>query len=503
MLGKAEYNLRKSALKRQYQEALKNVRIDDIVKNPHVAEAISKMEARKALKGNGAYVPMYTGAGGYLKDFGGAIGRDLGSAVGYGGLGRSIGRSLGSGLSRYTGMGDYGVNYNQLFPGLSSESLMTAQPIPGEFGGMCVDHTEFVANIYGNTSDFFNQTFVINPGLESSFPWLSQIACNFEEYKLEQLVYEFQATVTDQGVSSNGQVGTIIIATQYNASSSKFSDIQSMLQYDGVQTSMCTKNFVHGVECDPGQRAGDLHLYVRANPVVSGEDLKTYDHGILNIAQQGVAANLSNQLIGRLFVKYRVKLMKPRFYSGRGLAISKDMWLSSTSTSGGVTTGPSRDTFMGGTILYGQQNNIGCSIAKTAARQYTITLPATFSGNLKLLFSQDSNGGTTTFTGLPSFTVGGNGISFVSDLYGADNDSVNPTSTIHAYMSSMTCSIAHLRVVPASGGVNNTIVITGANAAADTALIDCYIELAEYNAGPSTPPVWVTSAGVVTTVGTS
>ena len=55
MLSKAEYNLRKSALKRQYQQAIQAADTTELMSNPFVAQRIQQMEARKALKGRGAY----------------------------------------------------------------------------------------------------------------------------------------------------------------------------------------------------------------------------------------------------------------------------------------------------------------------------------------------------------------------------------------------------------------------------------------------------------------
>jgi hypothetical protein len=251
-----------------------------------------------------------------------------------------------------------------------------------------------------------------------------------------------------------------------------------MLQYDGVQTSMITKDCIHGVECDSSQRHGDLHLYIRANPVVTGEDLKTYDHGILNIAQQGVASNLSNQLIGRLFVKYRVLLMKPRFFSGRGYDISKDIFRSYGS--------PTRDLWLG-SLAKGQQNNIGIAVANPSTKVYTFTLPATWSGNLKVMLAQATAG---TFTGDPAIALAGN-VTYISDIYGTNDSDDDPYPAVIAFEGTQSILIAHLKVAPASGGVNNVVTLTGVTAATNVALTDSYVEFSEYNTGPVTPPIWV------------
>jgi hypothetical protein len=63
-----------------------------------------------------------------------------------------------------------------------------------ETGALTVSHREYIRDVYGNPDlgggvieDFQNQSILLNPGLEASFPWLSQVAQNFEEYEFVQL----------------------------------------------------------------------------------------------------------------------------------------------------------------------------------------------------------------------------------------------------------------------------------------------------------------------------
>lgn len=64
-----------------------------------------------------------------------------------------------------------------------------------ETGSICISNREYVGDIFApSASGTFSVTpFPLNPGLEQSFPWLSQLAANYEEYEFIQLVFEFKS----------------------------------------------------------------------------------------------------------------------------------------------------------------------------------------------------------------------------------------------------------------------------------------------------------------------
>ncbi len=68
-----------------------------------------------------------------------------------------------------------------------------------------VRHREFVNDISGNTS-FGTVGYYINPGLRSSFPWLSNVANNFETYRFNKLCYEYRTA------SATSEIGKALLA---------------------------------------------------------------------------------------------------------------------------------------------------------------------------------------------------------------------------------------------------------------------------------------------------
>lgn len=165
--------------------------------------------------------------------------------------GKNIGRALIkraanmiSGRGMYTGRGSYVGNS---LMGSTPPQVITSAI--DETGAVTVSKLEFLSEIYGPPSgDAFNvQKFELNPGLENTFPWLSQVAQNYEEYEFVQLVFSYRSTVTDIGSSTTGQCGTVIMATVYDPSSAVFTDKTAMMGYDGSMSSKTTENMVHGV----------------------------------------------------------------------------------------------------------------------------------------------------------------------------------------------------------------------------------------------------------------
>lgn len=263
-----------------------------------------------------------------------------------------------SGLGMYTGAGAYEDEpvSNSLVNNGGLLGVPEFSQAGDETGAISISHREYIADLYGPTTSFNIQSFALNPGLEQSFPWLSQIACNYEEYELHQCIYTYRSTTSDHGSTNSGQVGTIIMATGYNPSAAPFKGKQTMMEYDGAMSGKITADMIHGVECDNEKLSGTAHKYIRTKPVVSGQDLKEYDHGLFQVATANSPADFANAAIGELWVSYTVTLRKPKLYSNIGLNISQDIFIQPTPSSSVNTP------FSTVNLLKGQQNNIGCVV---------------------------------------------------------------------------------------------------------------------------------------------
>lgn len=430
---------------------------------------------------------------------------------GMGALDFATGRGMYTGSGLYTGMGEYMPSSNSL---ITKSSMEVVPQFAAETdSGVIISKREYVSEIYGPASGpFAIQSFALNPGLESTFPWLSQIAQNYDEYELLQCIFTFKSTTTESVNSLNGQVGTIIMATSYNAALPNFTDKVSMMQYEFSNSARLTESLQHGVECDPAKLSGSRGEYIRANPVVVGQDLKTYDHGKFQIAVANCASAYNNQSIGELWVSYTVKLRKSKFFTALGLGISKDIYVSSGAESFTNPFGLGANSLS----LKGQQNNIGILLTNPAANSTMLTFPAAYKGRLQILFTVAPaiNAGlaipyTNCSLGTPLLT--GN-VSFVSDLYGNANSTTAEVGDFPA-AGVVCCSVTlgliyilHINVEVATGGTDNTLTIVTNLTAATGAPSQAYLDVSEYNSGfsykatglgTSEAPVWLNSSGVV------
>lgn len=318
------------------------------------AIAASYAAKNKRVTGRGAYktttrkvvrrkraTPIYRtvrGRGGY--SFAQA-GKDIGS---------SIGGALGYGLGSIFSSGDYKQRY-----AVTANSIMGGVYDPPELHNrsdrtVCVRHREFIGNINSST-DFTIQTFPINPGLKTSFPWLSQVAEAFEEYRFTGIVYEYKTMCSDFSTTTAGSLGTVIMSSQYNALSPPFTDKISMNNYEFSNDAKPSLSFYHPIECKKSLNPVS-ELFVRTGTPTIG-DLRLYDHANFNIAVEG--GQNDSGVIGELWATLECELYKPKFIAGVGSELLTDQW---TGTVGISNTNP-----IGTAPTLVDGSNLGTSIA--------------------------------------------------------------------------------------------------------------------------------------------
>jgi len=238
-------------------------------------------------------------------DTGGTIGGSM-----FGPIGKSVGRWLGQGVGMLFGSGDYKVSspvdYNVLY-----NSNQIPKFASNKFANM-VCHREYIGDVTGSSS-FQLQSYPLNPGVDSTFPWLSTVAQNYEEYKFHGLVFEFRTTSSEYNTST-AALGAVILATQYNASSANFTSKQQMENYDYAVSAKPSLSIMHGVECARSTNVVN-ELYVRTGSVPYGQDIRLYDLGEFQLATAGMSTSYD---VGELWVSYCVELLKPKVPSTLG-----------------------------------------------------------------------------------------------------------------------------------------------------------------------------------------
>jgi len=245
--------------------------------------------AGKALKKASKVVPKIRGRGDY------EIGRNIGSK-----LGGWVGDMAQKAIMSITGMGDYSVKMNSIVNA-------SGPPVFGQNGrhDIVVCHREFVSLVSSVGNVFNVNSFAVNP-TTATFPWLASIAAQFELYKFLGLVFEFKATSATAVSSTNTALGSVILATRYNALTPQFSSQLQMEAYEFSTSTVAFTSAIHPVECAPMENAL-AELYTDTG-FASG-DPRFSQLGIFDVATVGQQAA---SVVGELWVSYHVQLIRPR-----------------------------------------------------------------------------------------------------------------------------------------------------------------------------------------------
>lgn len=227
-------------------------------------------------------------------------------------IGATIGGWLGHGaqkvLQAVTGFGDYNIGENSLLMGgMSPPQIVNSV----NTGGVILRHREYIMDVTASTT-FTNTTLDINPGISSTFPWLSQVAQAFELYRLRGLIFEFKSMSSDAVLSSSASsaLGTVIMATQYNSLQGGFTSTLQMENHEFANASKPSCDFYHPVECKRSL-IPNSELYVRFGDVPSGGDIRLFDIGQFNIATTGMQN--ATGVIGQLWCTYEVELYQHQY----------------------------------------------------------------------------------------------------------------------------------------------------------------------------------------------
>lgn len=215
---------------------------------------------------------------------------------------KGVGKWLGSGIGQIFGSGDYTMvgpqpEYNVLTNGNQIPKFNTGTQTN------IVCHREYLGDIEGGSA-FNLRDYPLNPGMARTFPWLSTIAQNYQEYRFHGIIFEFRPLITD--FVTSGAPGVVIMSTNYNADAKLYSNKQEMENSEYAISCKPTRDLIHGIECATNQTILP-HRYIRTGSVPAGQDLRLYDYGNFQFASQ----SNPTQTLGELWVSYAVEFFKP------------------------------------------------------------------------------------------------------------------------------------------------------------------------------------------------
>lgn len=241
-------------------------------------------------------------------------------------LGSRIGSTIGGGIQKYgpmlgklvmarfTGGGDYQLKSNSLVAGSSGTDMQNVQIIPGGPRSTRIVYKEYIGDVYtdATTAGAFNiKGYNLNPALMSTFPWLSTIAQQFEQWTPNGIIFEFRSTSSEY--TATQALGSVIMATEYDPVDTPYTNKQQMLNAAYSSEMKPSERGFHGVECDPRDNPNRI-FYTRAASIPAGTDIRDYDLGTFYIATQG--SGTTNLNLGSLYIHYDITLRKEQIFGG-------------------------------------------------------------------------------------------------------------------------------------------------------------------------------------------
>lgn len=236
-------------------------------------------------------------------------GATVGALLG-GPKGAMLGSLAGRGIAAITGRGDYEVTNNSL-----STIATSVDELPQFVKNkhtVVITHREYVADVLVPSvpAAYDNNTYVLNPGNGVLFPWLAQMAKQYQQYKIRGMVVEYKSNTSDY--ASSGPLGIVGIASNYNVNEVKFPNLVAFENSEYAVVTKPSRSMIHAIECAPRTGRDDF-LFVRdpaSIDVTAGNDNRFYDYALVQVATSGLPGT-PGTLLGQLFVSYEIEFTKP------------------------------------------------------------------------------------------------------------------------------------------------------------------------------------------------
>lgn len=221
----------------------------------------------------------------------------------------NLGMMAGNGISKIFGLGAYKMKRNSLYDSQTGSQVPFMHSTDET---VVFRHREYLGDLTSSVG-FTPQTFSLNPGLETTFPYLSNIASNFQEYKFRGLIFEYKSTSSTVVTGANTAMGTVSMVAQYRSDAPPLTSKLSLLNEMWSAEGRPSDTFIMPVECDPRENPVSIQ-YVRTGALPPNQDVKLYDLAKVTIATQG--QQTAGTIIGELWISYEVELLKPILGSG-------------------------------------------------------------------------------------------------------------------------------------------------------------------------------------------
>ena len=205
--------------------------------------------------------------------------------------------------------------------------------IPALYRPQTLPPADYITGFNPYPSSYFTDPsccFYFNPGLETTFPWLSSVARNYQEYRTNGAVFEYITRSSGLPYQPDGSVnlGTVVLTTQYNCADPGFPTRQSAENTQYTVTTSPGQSALHPIECNADLRPLQVQyvwnpevtdydnsnkFYNMCRTTVFCEDVPGDNGGPNNIKgyyDGWKASDFPNSIIGDLWIAYDIILLK-------------------------------------------------------------------------------------------------------------------------------------------------------------------------------------------------
>jgi hypothetical protein len=215
-------------------------------------------------------------------------------------------------FKNWTGFGDYKIVGNSLIQGSPNGQI----GIVTQGRSTIVRWREYIGDVYTHPSTvgaFNATTFTVNPGNLQTFPWLSTLATQYEQYKPRGVIFEFKSTATD--TTTNASLGSVLMATDYDLVDANYKNKAEMMNSAYSSEAKMTDGMYHGIECDPEELDRKVFFCRNTSPSTFTSADRDYDVCKTTIATQG-GGLAAGQSVGSLYVHYEFEFLKEQVFGG-------------------------------------------------------------------------------------------------------------------------------------------------------------------------------------------
>lgn len=143
----------------------------------------------------------------------------------------------------------------------------------------------------------------LQPGLLSSYPWLSSLAINFEQYKIHKM------RIVVRSIVPTSTAGATYVCIDYDSADSAPITKTQFMNNGSASSGSVWETIT--LDYNPPSSNFVNQRYIRNGNLASNLDIKTYDSGTVYLAVDGSSLGSGAHTLGDIFFEYDVSLVVP------------------------------------------------------------------------------------------------------------------------------------------------------------------------------------------------